>query len=1322
MNAGGRFQRAVSLTLMSRHSLLPLWVSLPGLTCGVRCMAKLPDFIGPYRIQKILGKGGMGIVYQAVHTSTERQVALKTLFVPHSGLLQSLRHEIHGLTHLDHPGIVSILDEGVCQGIPWYAMQLIQGQSLRKIIQRRKMNSEDTVPYAIAGNGAGKKLEDTSITGQSETGPIDKTLEKSGADDQTLDILPGSSGQSGSRKARFSVREAVTLLRRLCSPLSYIHGEGVVHRDLKPDNIILNNDGMPVIVDFGLIAHFGSLTNQEELSVWQGALGTASYMAPEQIRGEFVDARADLYAVGCILYELLVGYPPFLGHTVPIVLRAHLYENHRPPSRLRADVPPELDQVIERLLAKKPRERLGYADTVASLLAVCGAENGLSHPSRKPRAYLYRPHFVGRESELHFLRNQIERLKESQGSVIFIGGVSGVGKTRLLMEIAREIQWDEVILLSGKCVDRQSQPFSAMQMFFQTLADRCREQGEEFTDQLLGPRGKILSPFHPSFNDLPGQKKYDSPVAIPPPAAKLRMFNVVVETLTAFTGGERTCFMIDDIQWADRLTLEFIEYLLRAGVFDNNPLLVLCTYRTEECNDVLTRLLDQSGVYTLSINPLEEKDGQDLVQDMLAIQSVSTEFITWLNKQSEGNPLFMAEYVRLLVEEEFLFRDKLGRWQLCKYGDEAPLQKDIDTLPIPHGIRDLLVRRLRGLSGSMENLLNLTAVFGREISYNSLILLSDMDDSAFFDALEVAFRRQLLVKSGPDGILFAHDKLREITYSGLDSGIRSTLHKQIARFIQKQHNEVTGENAAILGHHWEAAGYPQNAAPCYLQGAREATRQYSFSDAEQLYQAFFRMNKHETAERVKVRNEYAHSVLAVQGSLIRTVEEHRQALIDASEISDRFLRGECLLYTASALIEISQLEHVRPYLDEALAVAIEFSDSSLEGRCLAGFAKLYFTMSQYEKSITMYDKALMIAIETGDTECQRKILIDNAKNMVILGKADRAHEQFLTALSMARHIGDKRDEGKIYSSLASLCESRGSRDEAERHFLAALNIARNIGDRLLEAHVTGNFGLFHKKYGNMDRAEELQNKALLIYREIGDRRMEGYVLNSLANIYKQKGEFGPAQSCFQQALALARKTHDLHGEAAVLVDSATLMAQQQNYSPAIQYLRKSIAISETIGDRGLLAIALVNLGIALSEQGVDDEAEERLEQAVSITRELSQMRRLAHILIYSARHSRRFRGNFIKAQTSLQEAVAIHTELGDNHGLILSLCECGFLALAQNQSAMDYVQQANQLMQSFEETKAVILKKTVDHLEQSQQAFDKKNFHLLFRGELVQKQ
>ncbi|MFJ5922359.1 protein kinase [Kitasatospora sp. NPDC092948] len=267
---------------------------------------------GRYELGEILGVGGMATVYRAVDHQLGRPVAVKVL---NGGLADDPRfaerfaREARMAALLVHPRIVTVFDSGIDQGSPYLVMELVHG---------------DTLGRLIAEQGA----------------------------------LP--------------VERAVGIAAAVLDGLAAAHVQGLVHRDIKPGNIMITHDGGVKVVDFG-IARAGSSSGQQ-LTQTASVIGTAAYLSPEQATAGEVDARADLYAVGCVLVEMLTGAPPFTADTPVAIAFKHVTEYPVPVTAVRPDVPPALDAAILRLLAKHPAERPADATTaVAELLAAVPA-------------------------------------------------------------------------------------------------------------------------------------------------------------------------------------------------------------------------------------------------------------------------------------------------------------------------------------------------------------------------------------------------------------------------------------------------------------------------------------------------------------------------------------------------------------------------------------------------------------------------------------------------------------------------------------------------------------------------------------------------------------------------------------------------------------------------------------------------------------------------------------------------------------------------------------------------------------------------------------
>jgi beta-lactam-binding protein with PASTA domain len=261
-------------------------------------------FDGRYRVMRKLGSGGMADVYLAEDEELGRRVAIKILNDRHANdeqFVERFRREAKNAAGLSHPNIVSIYDRGEAEGTYYIAMEFLEGRTLKELLIAR--------------------------------GPM-------------------------------GIADAIAFVRQILNALRFAHRKGVVHRDIKPHNVMVDGDGRLKVTDFG-IARAGASQMTEAGAI----VGTAQYLSPEQARGAPVDQRSDLYSIGIVLYEMLTGHVPFTGDTPVEIAMKHLSDTPRPPSTIRPEIPPDLDMIALRALAKNPDDRFQTAEEMDAELA-----------------------------------------------------------------------------------------------------------------------------------------------------------------------------------------------------------------------------------------------------------------------------------------------------------------------------------------------------------------------------------------------------------------------------------------------------------------------------------------------------------------------------------------------------------------------------------------------------------------------------------------------------------------------------------------------------------------------------------------------------------------------------------------------------------------------------------------------------------------------------------------------------------------------------------------------------------------------------------------
>jgi serine/threonine protein kinase/tetratricopeptide (TPR) repeat protein len=1080
---------------------------------------EIPTQIGPYRPRSVLGRGGMGVVYEAQHESTGSRVALKTVRVQRTGRLSQIRREVQSLARLRHPGIVQVVDQGVAGVIPWYAMQLLEGRTLADRIR----TSFGVVPRA-------DDLAPTAPTlDREQIGPL--TASETNLS-PLLDATPSEPRPLlGATAVRPDLPELLGIARRLAQVLEYVHGEGIVHRDVKPSNVFVTEGGRPVLVDFGLATRTGDASGRDVLDFDALTAGSARYMAPEQIRGEPLDPRCDLYSFGCLLFELVTGRPPFIGPLREVVDQ-HL---RRPPPRLSTIVigaPAELDRLIAGMLRKDRRERAGYARDVAAALERWHGASWSSSPPRA-RTYLYRPPLVGRGDVISRFEPSLRELRPGAGRITMVQGESGVGKTRVALEVARIGNRLGARVVASACsltapessttrLASRSSPLEPLRPLLRAIADECLEENEGETARVVRTTAPLLAAFEPALLSVPGCST--APVIeLPASLARERLSRTLYEVLAAFTKRSPLLLIFDDLQWADEHTLHFLRYLA-SGYVRELPVLVLGVVRREERGDDLTALARTTGVECIDLPRLQPGDVSHMVAGMLSLEAAAPEFVRFLSQKSEGNALFVSEYMRIAVAEQVLVRDETGRWSLAQ--SDQPTSALCESLPLPQSLREILERRLGGLDATTEHLLTLAATIGRAFELSVLQQSAAVDDTTALNAIADLVQRQIVEEAhDATGFRFTHDKLREISYASLDARSRSAAHRRVADVLERRAGQGVTVDPADIGHHWLEAGELERSAPHLCEAGERSLRVSALDRAIAQFRA---------AEGVLAQLGQTQQLLQVRESL-----------------------GDALCVTGALTAARS-----------AFSLALEdvgTQDGLLRARLLRKSGKTHELAHEHEKALALYERAEDALPSVGQNRARISewIRLQRARIWIYYWLA-RVPEMNASVEALRPYIdadASPLDRSDYYHALASYryraCRYRISSDAIEdaRRSLAAAEEANTLVEAAFVRFTLG-FGLLFN--GQLQPAEAELSRARVESCRLGDTMNEVRCLAYLTLTHRRAHRVGSTRTHAEETLQRALRTNmlDYAGLARACLGWAAL--KSGDYNEARKFTQQAV--------------------------------------------------------------------------------------------------------------------------------------------------------------------
>ncbi len=687
------------------------------------------------------------------------------------------------------------------------------------------------------------------VLAQVKHGPFAPLLDHGSADDQiylVMPFIPGITLQARLRQGPLNVQDTLTLGRALLTALGAAHGRGVLHRDVKPANVIVGEETPlreATLIDFGL-----ALSTNLDSSLRDQWVGTAQYLSPEGagLLDQEVSECSDLYSLGIVLFECLAGRPPFQGGSVGEVLRQHITVQPAELRSLGLRVPRALDEVIQRLLRKDPRDRYQSAQAVIADLTVIAdsLQQGESEPAlvvglHDRRHTLTEPAFVGRGQELAALNAQMERAQAGHGGLVLLEAESGGGKTRLLAEFALRGAQQGAWILRGQGLDQAAQrPFQVLTGLADGLsADARLEPG--LADRIrtaLGDHLEAVCSALPELAKLFGANEADQ--LGPETFAETRSVQALAVLLDALAAaGRPVLLLLDDCQWADQLTLKVLSYRQRQPASSEHGVLLVAAFRSEEVpQGHLLRTLQT--VAHLTLPSFEPANVRKLVESMAG--PLPDDAVSVIERLAEGSPFMASAALRGLVESGALAPIPTG-WRV-----EPLAMADVQS---SRHAAEFLARRIELLPPTTITLLSVGAVLGKEFDLFTAAKLARQTSPQAIAAFNEACRRHIVWAKGKESqCVFIHDKLRETLLARLPESERKELHVRAALDLESQGSERVFD----LAYHFDAAGERQRALPFALAAAEQARNQHALELAEQQYRIAERADSDIQATRYRI--------------------------------------------------------------------------------------------------------------------------------------------------------------------------------------------------------------------------------------------------------------------------------------------------------------------------------------------------------------------------------------------------------------------------------------------------------------------------------------
>ncbi|MFT5679533.1 MAG: serine/threonine protein kinase/tetratricopeptide (TPR) repeat protein [Myxococcota bacterium] len=1066
------------------------------------------DRVGEYTLIEVLGVGGNATVYRA---SSEARpiIALKIL---HPGKIDTdenrrFRREFLTLQKLRHPGVVVVYEFGQHGDYPWIAMEYVEGIDLDSCIDRwRAAPSPD----------------------------------------------------------RF---EAVELIfHNLCEALAYVHERGLIHRDLKPSNVLLTADGIPKLSDFGVVKAAGSVDTH--LTMAGRLVGTVAFMAPEQIMGDPMDSRADLYSLGAVLYLMLTLIRPIEADSIAGYLARHLTHVPRAPAEIDPRVPRHLERICVRLLLKDPAQRYSSARQVLEVLA-----EGL--PASRPPVH-------GRDPLLSGLLVRLDALQDGTGGVVILSGNRGSGKSTFLVE----------------------------------LAERARSAGND----LVQCSGSDPDPLDRLAEQLPALYEQNDPLSRIVYSVKIRPLTLVIDDLDQLPEEalRQLSAMMRDLIAVDGERLLVIGAITQEeGARGEGYLLSLMRGST-------TGLTPERIV----LDGLDRRATIALVRDRGVGGAAGAALGHRLFEELHGHPGAILDQITALVAAGWMVSTMEGDLRATRSIDElreAPL-------PVSDRIRDTTTVRLSLLPLAARAILEVLVVLNMEGTAALMGRLTELDPGTVSQGVGVLLEEGMVtsrMEGATEVLSLAEDQNRNQLYATIEPEHRASLHIRIARTLRRRSRRRLGPMAGIIARHLMQGGQVAEAWPLLLIAAQRKMRSGKVIAARRLLR--LAMDARPAAEKGLSGDELSRNLrllytlegetLERAGDLTGAVKAWESALVAAEDEGDqqtiaRIRSGLGLAFNAQgdigaatagleqAITALQRGDPMWPRVARALASA-RLESGQIDGA--EGLWRDLLELSRATDSASLRAEAVaglgMISLARGQLTEGRKRLegaqvllhghgtdLEQARRLLLLSELDHAAGRLLESRRRAREaeglarevprvltcvrclgmaawaswaMGEDGEAARLVRSGASLLDARGLKGSAEE-LRAQLPLARTWA--LL---------------GNLDRARAVLPADL----NLDERGLDDPDGQRRALLARLTVSQGAAQARAMARDALSRTPAALPWAAArIELDAAHALSTLGDRAEAIVALRRAEARLVS-GELSLLALEAARLGRALGLGG-----------------------------------------------------------------------------------------------------------------------------------------
>jgi len=1018
---------------------------------------------GRYTVLNKLGEGGKGIVFKARDTALNRIVAIKMLRNPVTTEEAYTRFitEAQSVAKLNHPNIASIYDIGKEDEKQFFVLEFVEGHSLRDLIE-------------------------------------------------------------SSPEGRCDIQTVLRIGIDVCNALQYAHSQGVLHRDVKPENIMITEQGVAKLMDFGLAKMLGQPRQTQDGVI----VGTVAYVAPEIALGKGADTRSDLYSLGAVLYEAITGKPPFPGEDPVKIIFSHIHDYPISPDKLNPKLPHALAECIMKLLEKDPEKRYQSTADLHEVLRDAAEEllRKAAPPAQKPVLVVPGPRSLARKEiqlidrveEMNRLREAVDRAVRGEGGLLFLRGEAGIGKTRLTRELGAYARLRGMNVLYGRCPALLTMTgIPPYILWSEVIRDYLLASTAEQLYRVIGFYPSEVSKLVPDLRQRLGA--IPQSIQIDPEHERDRLFEAVSQFITNISKEAPLLVVLDDLQWTDQSSLLLMHYLAR-GV-SRERLLLVGAYRDNEVDDkhplspVLTELNRERLLQAVLLKRMSLNDVSEMIRQILEQDDVPREFCELAYRKTGGNPFFVEEVMKSLKEEQLIFREE-SRWKI----------KEVTRIEFPETVRSVVKARISRLDDECRNLLSMASFVGYDFSFEALRGVTGFEENKLVELLERMLKTGQIkarVVRGEDACSFADPIVRDVVHEEVSSLMHRRLHNVVGNALENVYASKIDEHLAELAYHFLEGGDRAKALDYFLRAAEKTVKVHAHGEASTYFQSALSLLEETEGESKKKG-----FVLEKLGDAKEALGDHdasmkhwNEALLLWKKLDEKEKLSRIHRKMANVLFYVmDDKDKAEEHCQEALDLLEAMPDSVELARLYSDRAWMQWYIGDLDTARSSAEKA----IELAERLNAQDIVADSYRKLgVAVAPRDpkKAIEYKEKALKIALDNNCLEVAVGAYNSYALSLPRRKQREPYEKGY----ELAGKVGDIWYRSRIAGNLAEIMIIAGNIDKALSFAEEGLALARKAGQLANVSIGLYTSGYAHLVLGEWEKSQQCLEESWSIAQR-------------------------------------------------------------------------------------------------------------------------------------------------------------------------------------------------------